>query len=260
MSTKALADFQKKYDPAGDLTFGGIKFRPGALFSVGPAPRHNPITFGLTEGYKRNNAGKIEWGWVRIHTGEDRGATRAGGLDVFQPFTGDRAELAEDPDTRVIYGALQRTICEQWGFEFRLAHMDPVKDFEPEALACFRRGVSPVAGMRLGMAGGLGLGGIPHSHAELVSLDQSAPVLDEILYHKFGGAAAQEYTPGEIFAEYRRQEHTESWSMATAMRDYDMAKSDRAVIWSNRFKHVFKDRYAGGAIRTRYSTRLLFGM
>lgn len=261
MMSELLEKFLSKHDPTEDLSFASVKFRPGALFSVGPPPRHNAIVFSLTEGYKRDNAGNLTWGWVRIHTGDDRGATPSGSLDVWQPFAADRTALEEDTDFTVpVYGALIRLISDAFGFEVRIAHMNPRKDFAIGVASDLRAKRGSPAGRKLGHAGSYGVGQFAHTHTEIVSLDQSAPVLEEILHRKFSDAASSEYTPGEVHAEYRRQVHTEKLELQAAIRDYEMLKTDRDIVWCNRFKHIFKDRYSGGAIRTRYSSRLLFGM
>lgn len=255
MST-LLDQFRAEHDPGKDYQFDGIVFRPGARFSLGPAGQ--PLSFGLSEGF-RQLPRALEWGWVRIHTGEDRAGGRDGDA-VYNPFDATRSCLHMDDQTYRVYGSLVRLLSDRWGFEVRVAHMDPGVDIDPVALPLLCENKPIPAGARLGVAGQLGLGAGRHTHTEIVSLGATAPLLDEILLLKYGEDAEKEYTREQIMAEYQRYAKTSGMGWNAVEQDYEALRKLRGITWCNRLKHVYRDPYSRGAPRTRYSTRYLFGM
>ncbi len=256
MST-LLDQFRGQYDSGKDFEFDDIHYRPGAAWSTGMAGHE--LCFGLTEGYHVNNAGELAWGWVRIHTGEDRanGAREDG---VLVPFDNDRTALHLDADTQRIYGSLLRLISHGWGFEVRIAHMSPNLDIAPWVLPQVLDNGPLALGARIGQAGKMGQGNHRHTHTEMVSTGATSPLLDEILLLKYGEAVIHEYGRDEVLAEYNRYPQSKKMSGDAAMRDYDILRGERGISWANRFKNVFRDPYSRSAPRTRYSSRLLFGM
>ncbi len=255
MST-LLDQFRGQYDGGKDFEVDGIHYRPGAAWSRGPAGY--PLYFGLLEGFRIVGAG-LQWGWVRIHTGPDR-CNASDGDAVLVPIDHDETHLHLDAQTASVYGSLLRLISHGWGFEVRIAHMDPHHDIHPWVLPMVLDGQPLELGARIGQAGQLGIGAGRHTHTEIVSTGATSPLLDEILVLKYGEAATQEYTREEVLAEYSRYSQSRQMAPDTMMRDYDILKSERTIVAGNRFKHVWRDYYSKGALRTRYSSRLLFGM
>ena len=270
--TKRLEDFLAQYDPTGGYRFDPVRYRPMAAWGKGPSGIE--LSFGLTEGYRRIEPGKpdLEWGWARIHTGEDRsGASPDDG--VYVPFEFDRIAAHHDETTRAVYGMQLRLISDRWGFEVRVAHMHPTDDLDPKIARMIASGIVPAMGTRLGRAGFYGVGSGRHTHTEIVSAGRkTSDLLDELLAKRYPADAARPYTFSEVATIYYRYEHTKGIALEALhedhdgpmrqrlMDDYARLCRERSVVWANRFKHVFLDPYSGGAERTRYSSRLLFSM
>lgn len=251
--TPLLQDFLRVYDSGHDLSFDGIKFRPGAPVSL--SPDGTPAGFGLCEGFRQLEGG-LTWGFVRFHMGCDRAGTPP---PVYAPFTADRVRAHDDGG--LVYGWLVRLLHEGWGFETRIAHMDHRTDASPALLDAVARGGSLASGVLLGDAGryGLGSGDHPeHTHAEIVSIDRTCALLDELAVARWGDAALRPYEDGEIVEAYR-QRHMYKWVTRQVIDDaWAEERKAKGILWANRYKAVFAgDRYSGHAV-TRYSSALVF--
>jgi hypothetical protein len=263
--TALLEEFRRRYDPGHDLRFDGIKFRPGAAQSV--SHDGTPTAFGLCEGFQIAY-GRLEWGFVRYHMGGDRAPVDGAGRPcrgVWQPFDSDRTLAQEDGG--LVYGWLQRHLHEQWGFETRIAHMDPRADASPELLAAVANGSGLKAGTYLGQVGSYGISSAPdpkdrdasrHSHMEIVSIDQASPLLDELAELRWGPEAMRPYEDGEIIAAYRAREKYRYVTPEVIHDAWEAERKAKGIVWANRFRAVFGwDKYSGKQV-TRYSSALLF--
>ena len=246
-----LDAFRQSHDLAGDYSFSGVKFRAGAPFSK--SPDGSLCIFGLTEGYKRANGG-LTWNYVRYHLGTDRAAG-----EVFVPFDADSVVLHDDGG--LVYGSQLRLISERWGFEVRIAHMDPrAGDIDQVTLAAVRQHQGLVHGIRIGQAGCYGIGAgkdARHTHTEVVSVGTKSALLDDILVARFGQAVGAEYSRAEVVGEYRRHAHYVSETDEAIWHDYERERRDKGLLWCNRFRALRWDAHAGRNA-TWYSSALAF--
>jgi hypothetical protein len=253
--------FLELYDPKGDKSFSKLQFRAGA-----------PITcpFGLSEGFKHNDKGEMEWGYVRLHAGEDR--ARGGSFQfswgtvddiVYCPFDANRSEIIEYGNEG--YGTLIRLYLDEFGFEFRVGHMNPDQKVRkgnekgpiiPWSLDRLKKGKSFQRGWCLGSAGTKGASSGAHTHAELKSLDDTAPILDRLLFDMYGKAADTDYSDQEIVAAYRAQIHYKEASEEKILADFAVLKKEKKVIVLNQYKCQYVDW--DNSVKTRYSPSMLF--
>jgi hypothetical protein len=245
-----LDAFRREYDPEGDYSFAAVKYRAGAPWSV--SMDGTPVAFGLCEGFRQGAAG-LEWGYVRYHLGIDRAAG-----DVLVPFDADRVTLHDDGG--IAYGTLLRLISEKWGFELRIAHMDPrLGDIDQVALETARNWQGIIRGVRIGRAGCYGVGAGAHTHTEVVSIEERSALLDEVLAAHFGQAPEAEYSRAEVVGEYRQHARFAAETDGTIWRDYERERREMGLLWCNRFRALRWDRY-GGRMASWYSSALLFGI
>lgn len=246
-----VEEFRKAYDPAHDYSFVGVKFRAGAPFSV--SPDGTPCVFALGEGFRHAN-GSLTWGHARFHLGTDRAAG-----EVFVPFDADRVVLYDDGG--LIYGTQLRLISEQWGFEVRIAHMDPrAGDIDAVTMLATRQNQGILRGIRIGQAGCYGIGAgkdARHTHTEVVSIGTKSSLLDDILVARFGQAVGAEYSRAEVVGEYRRHAHFVAETDEVIWHDYERERRDKGLLWCNRFRALRWDSHAGRNA-TWYSSALVF--
>ena len=255
--TTDLKRFLAVYDPAGDLGFAGIKFRPGAPLSY--SHDGTPTCFGLCEGYRVID-GKITWGYMRYHKGGDRARTPP---EVYNPFDCDSPRLDDDGGT--VYGSQVR-LPTRHGFEVRIAHMDPRSDIRREVLPCLLDHLLIARGELLGVAGRYGIsaaiGPDPeaprHTHTEIVSLDQSCPILDELLLMRYRAEGLRAYEDGEIIDAYRAREMYRHVERRVIMEAWDEERESKGIVWANKYRAVFRRDELSGRLVTRYSAALLF--
>lgn len=239
-----LSLFLAEYD-SGGLMFDGLRYRSGA---------HTTQPFGLAEGYKVRADGTLEWGHVRIHTGVDRAGGKRGD-QVIAPFTFHTSNLI-DYEGRG-YGSLVLLDQLEYRFQMRIAHMHPTEDLADgmwkKLMDCDR----VKAGTVLGRAGCYGVGEGAHTHTEIVSLEETNEIFDEILDRRYGEDSYRDYTQQEITEEYRHHTHTVVLSDIEMLADFAGLKADRRMRYGNRFRY----RYWDGILNreaTRYSSALLF--
>lgn len=252
--------FIEEYDPDGSLEFNDIQFRKGA-----------PITgvFGLDNGFKHIN-GKMEWGFVRLHSGVDRAR---GGSETFDwgtvddivkvPFDANRTFIHEYGDRS--YGTLVRLYNDTYGFEVRIAHMNPDQRNRKQneqgpllewSYKRLKKGQAFNRNWVLGSAGSWGYSSGAHTHTEIKSLDESAEVLDILLEEKFGAEAIRDYDSEEVIELYRKQSHYVSASSDKILADYAELRKEKKVILLNGYKCQYTDW--DGTVKTRYSSQMLF--
>ena len=257
---KLYEEFMDEYNPSRDFKFDDIPFRKGA-----------PITgiFGLDNGFKIIK-GKMEWGYVRHHTGVDR--ARGGSHeyswgkvnDIVQvPFNFNRSSIIDYGDTS--YGTLISLFNDKYGFEFRIAHMNPDQKKRKGneqgpiiqwSLDRLRRNQSFEKGWCLGSAGNWGHSSGAHTHTEVKSLDESCEVFDILLFEAHGSQTLVEFDKDEIVSLYKVQKHYKNADEKTILRDYNELRKERRILFLNRYKCQYVDW--DNTIKTRYSSQLLF--
>lgn len=238
--------FMKTYD-SGNFEFNNVGFRKGAKITC---------PFGISNGFKYIK-GKMEWGFVRLHTGVDRagGAIYKNIPDIVQiPFYFDRSEIVDYGNTS--YGSLIRLFNDEFHFEMRIAHMDPKLDIIPWSYERLLAGKSFEPDWLLGSAGNYGDSSGAHTHTEFLSQDDSCEVFDILLEEKYGDKALVEYTKAEILRLYRQQIHFKNSSDREILKDWEAVKAHRGATFVNKYKYKFQNQW--GTKFTRYSSELLF--
>lgn len=251
--------FLGEYDN-GKLEFPDLQFRKGASFTC---------DFGLENGFKYIN-GSMEWGYVRIHQGTDRAR---GGTEEFSwgtvedvvrnPFYANRTRFIDYGDKS--YGTLISLYNDEYGFEFRIAHMNPdTKNRKgnekgsiiPWTLKQIKKGKPLDRNIVLGSAGTYGASSGAHTHTEIKSIDEECEVLELLLLEKFGEEANKEYTNEEVIELFRKQKKYKKEKERVIFSDYKDLRKERSVLFLNKYKCQYVDW--NGKVRTRYCTKQLF--
>lgn len=243
--------FMKEYD-SGNFGFNDVNYRKGAAITC---------PFGISEGYKYIG-NKMEWGYVRLHTGVDRahGGEVKEIKDIVQlPFNFDKSNIIEYKDKfgkYYDYGTLVLLDNLEYAFEMRIGHMDPKKNIIPWSYQRLLKHQSFQRDWLLGSAGTLGASSGNHTHTEFVSLDDSCEVFDILLEEQYGTKSLTEYSKGDILREYKKYEHFKNADDSTILKDWEAVKSNRGATFVNKYKYKF--RSGDGKLYTRYSSALLF--
>lgn len=256
---KLYDDFMSEYSP-DDFQFAGSEFRPGSRVTC---------PFGLTNGYKMID-GQMVWGYVRIHAGIDQADAETRRFSwgnvrdiVISPFNANRTEIIVYGDTS--YGTLNRMYMDKYGFELRVAHMNPKQDVrkgnEKGPMLKWSHGMFKSKkpfdmSWTLGSAGTLGFSSGAHTHSEVKSLDETCEVLDILLEKKFGDKSITEYTKGEVFNLFRKQKMYKEATDQVILNDYNALRKGKKVVFLNRYKCQYIDW--DNSIKTRYSITHLF--
>lgn len=252
-SDRQLYDkFIKEYGDS-DLKFPDLQFRKGA-----------PITceFGISNGFKYIN-NKMEWGYVRLHTGVDRGGGASESFDwsdgpieniVKSPFNFEESNFIDYGNKG--YGTLVMLFNLKYGFEMRIAHMDPKKDFVSWTLKQLKNGNKIGRNWVLGSAGTYGASSGIHTHTEFKSLDEMCEPFEILLQEKFGTKVKKEFSSADVVRLYRKQHHFKNASEDDILDDWQEVKKHRGAIFVNKYLYRFVD--FDGKIKTRYSSELLF--
>ena len=243
--------FMKEYD-SGSFEFNDLDYRKGAK---------NTCSFGVSEGYKVIN-NKMEWGYVRLHTGVDRAGGRLYEFKdgttakdpVISPFNFNRSAIT-DYDNKG-YGSLVQLFNDEYGFEMRIAHMNPDTDFIPWSLNRIKAGLDFGKSWVIGSAGTYGASSGDHTHTEFLSQDGSCEVFDILLEEKYGDRALKEYTSSEIIRQYKKQYHFKNETNSTILKDWAGVKDYRGASFVNKYKYRFQNKWGGRF--TRYASNLLF--
>lgn len=248
---KTLDDFMKEYSPLNNR-FDKVDFRRGARIT-------NP--FGLTEGYTMVD-GELVFDTVELHTGVDRSAIYGNQGQCIEnlvicPFNFTRSNIIYYKP-KESYGTLIQLFNDDYGFEMRIAHMDPNRDIVPEVKALLEAKQPIARGTVLGKAGNYGQSGGAHTHAEFISLDSSCKVFDDLL--------GRLYNPEQVFVEYSKMDILKiyqpkaKWVGKTAdeiFAHYESLKKIRFATFVNKYFYSYIDQTTKKA-RTRYSSELLF--
>lgn len=235
-----------------DFKFANLQFRKGAAITC---------EFGIAEGFRMNN-GRMEWGYVRLHTGVDRAN---GGSEIFSwsdspirdivksPFDFNRSHFIDYGDRS--YGTLSQLFNDKYGFEMRIAHMAP-SDFVQWTLNRIKQGGSVGRNYVLGSAGTYGASSGEHTHTEFLSTDEACEPFEILLEEKYGDKVHKEFTPNEVLRLYRKYKHFKEASDREILRDWEELKKERKAYFVNKYMYRYVDWR--GRNRTRYSSQLLF--
>ena len=249
---KTVDDFLKEYSPNNYL-FDKVDYRKGARITG---------IFGLDEGYSTTPSGGIVFDTVRIHTGVDRSAiynSKGQTIEnvVIAPFNFNRSAcIFYGPKTS--YGFLIQLFNDDYGFEMRIAHMNPESDVRPEVYEILKKHGAIPAGTILGKAGNFGLSGGMHTHTEFLSIGLTCKTFDDLLSRQFSQEDVfSEVSKMEILKLYQNKAKFIGKSTAEIFEHYEGLKKLRGVTFINKFYYKFFE--AESKIkRTRYSSQLLF--
>jgi len=238
-----LEDFLSQYDN-GNLAFDTVNYRKGAKIT-----EH----FGISEGFVMDD-GVMDWGYVRLHTGVDRGAgSTVNNIKnvIFAPFNFEKSKFEDFHGQQ--YGTIINLFNMEFGFIFRIAHMFPTDIMVMQNLldekAISRNTI-------FGPAGTYGASTAIHTHTEVVSVSDHSAVLEDLLHKKFGEEVDKEYDKEFIVQFYRTQEKFASASEKDITTDWAKQKKTRGASFINKFFYRYVD--ANGNKKTRYSTELLW--
>jgi len=237
-------EFINEYDDK-NLEFNNIGYRKGAKITG---------RFCLEEGFKEKEDGNIEWGYVRIHSGVDRGRGQTVNNIknvIFAPFNFESSRF-EDYNGNV-YGTLVILLNEKYGFEFRIAHMFPD---EILIINDLMRKKPIKRNTIIGPAGYYGVGSGTHTHTEVKSIKETTPILELILDNKFGNQIYSEYSIEDIIEFYKKQPAFKEATFEEISKDWKEQKVKRNCFFANKFLYRYVD--FDGTKKTRYSTELLW--
>ena len=233
--------------------FEDFHYRKGAAYTA---------QFGIEQGWGEN----MTPGYIRIHPGVDRahgGEVVTGGKRirdvVMSPMNFDSTGFIDYHGKS--YGTLVFLTSKKYGFDMRIAHMDPNKDIIPWSLQQFKLEKPFNKNWYLGSAGTYGYSTGAHTHTELVSHDEACEVLELMLLERWGEKIYKQYTDEEIIAYYRKQAKTYpetspyvDWSDGQILADWTSLKAAKNVFFINGFKECF---YWNNKPFTRYSTNMV---
>ena len=248
---KTLDDFLKMYSP-NDLNFNKVDYRRGARITC---------HFALEEGYTVQPNKELKFNTVRIHTGIDRSGIYGNQGQhieniVVCPFDFTRSSrIYYGPKTS--YGNLLQLFNDDYGFEMRIAHMDPSNDIVPEILKRVDKHDKINRNEVLGRAGQFGISGGLHTHTEFISISETCKVFDDLLFKKFGEEIFNEYSQIEILKTYQNKELWIGKPAKDIFAHYEKLKAERGIISMSKYKYQYKE-IGTNAIRTRYSSEFLF--
>ncbi len=254
-------DFLKEYD-SGDLKFNNLQYRKGAKITG---------SFGLSEGYRFID-NKMIFDTCRIHSGIDRGTKSSSGINtIIAPFDFDKAEFHDYGEDNP-YGSVVRLFNYTYGFEMRIMHIFP-NELDHQFKYLVANGFKIPRNTLIGKAGDYGKSAGRHTHTELVSLDKSCIVFDDILEAKYREHAFLPYDKDFVIAFYKQQSYWKDerrhsiWKderrHSIILEDFKQQLEKRHIKDNmlNSFSYHYKDWYSGNKYRTRYSSeRLLNGL
>jgi len=244
-----------EYDD-GSLKFNNLDYRRGAK---------NTCKFGISNGFKKDRRGNLEWGWVRLHTGDDRAngghkiltdGTRVDDV-VISPFNFQRTNMIDYGNTS--YGTLISLWQDEYQFEMRIAHLDPrpqSRDFTPFAWERIGKKMSYGRDWAIGKTGTYGDSTGAHTHTEFKSQDEKCEVFEILLEEKFGDKALKEYTPSEVIREFKKYEKFSNASNSFILKEWQEVKKHRGAFFVNKYMYRYID--FDGSRKTRYSGNYLF--
>jgi len=159
------------------------------------------------------------------------------------------------------YGTLMRMFMDKYGFEFRVAHMNPfpnnisgnIIEWSKQQFILERPFKQ---GWVLGSAGTYGNSSGIHTHSEIKSIGETSEVLDALLLQQYGPTVESNYYDEEVFNLYRLQLQFSSASDKEIFSDYNQLKKEKKINMMNQYKIVYTDW--DESIKTRYNPSLLF--
>lgn len=245
LTKKFINDYNTDYD------FENIQYRKGAAITT---------SFGIAVGYKEENGKLIENG-IRFHAGVDRAG---GGKYTFNsgkviddvvicPFNFNRTRFNNYGDKS--YGTLIQLFNDEYGFEMRIAHMDPNKDFIPWSLTQFKRGNKFDQNWIIGQAGTYGFSTGAHTHTEFKSISKDVPIFEYILHEKFNSAIFKDYTDEQVIEKYAEKGISVS-DPNKVLENWQEIKREKRLIIANDYLSRYIDW--DGKEKTRYSSEKLF--
>lgn len=246
-----MKSFIEEYDD-GNLNFNTTEYRQGARVTC---------PFGLAEGYSFDKDGQIQFDTVRIHTGVDRsGLYNSKGQSirnvVYSPFDFNRSS-AIHYGPKISYGYLIQLFNDDYGFEMRIAHMNPNKDVLPTIKTILERGGPIKRNEFLGQSGEYGISGGLHTHTEFISQGMTCQTFDDLLYTKYQDFARLEYSDVQILQTYQNKVKWIGKPLKDMKVHMLMMKQDKGISFFNKFKFTYIDPNSK-VVRTRYSSELLF--
>lgn len=247
-----MEKFLQKYSP-NNLRFDKVDYRRGARIT-------NP--FGLVEGYTKQPDGSLLFDTVELHTGVDRSAVYGNQGQsirniVICPFDFNRSNIVYYKP-KESYGTLIQLFNDEYGFEMRIAHMDPYNDIIPEVKKDLEAKKPITAGTVLGKAGNYGLSGGAHTHTEFLSIGKSCDLFEQLLCKIFDPAEVlAEYSKMDILKVYQTKPKWFGKSAEDIFAHYESLKKLRGAFFVNRFMYKYVEE-GSKLTRTRYSSELLF--
>lgn len=233
--------------------FQQFSYRKGAAFTAG---------FGIEQGWGEN----FTPGYVRIHHGVDRargGTVITGGKPikdvVISPMNFDSTDFIDYKGKG--YGTLVFLNSRKYGFNMRIAHMDPSKSFIPWSLQQFKKKRLFKQGWYIGSAGTYGYSTGAHTHTELVSNDGSTEIFEIMLEERFGDDVFRQYSEEDIVSFYRlmaeRHPSTSPYVGMTdgqILQDWTRQKAKKGIFFINEYKSSF---IWNGNPYTKYATNMI---
>lgn len=162
--------FFEEYDPTGDLSFSGIKFRDGAQVTLKWGVYldcDNPIT----PSFKKEKLFFDDQRLFYMHPAEDTGDPTH--PDIYMPVAGYGNMYYNVPG----YGDALVVTPVTGDFIVRIGHIVP----NEQLLQLLGSHSVIPAGTKIGTIGNSGTSTGPHCHVELVSMQRSSVILDEII-------------------------------------------------------------------------------
>ncbi len=255
MSTfsRFLIDYDKKQFGFNSLKFNSVKYRQGARITC---------PFGLAPGYRKVE-GEYIWDSVRIHTGVDRSGLYNSKEEripnvIYSPFDFDEAVMT-DYGEKHVYGSLLRLFNYEYGFEFRIIHLNPKTDITQSFKPYLNTKKKIPRNMKIGVSGTYGSASDgKHTHTELISLNKTNYIFDKILLKKYGMASTKKYTSKYIQKYYRKAPFFENATIDTINKEYKhLLESRRVNGIVNDYKLEYNDWFLKKNV-TRYSTEKVF--
>jgi len=156
-----------------------------------------------------------------------------------------------------------RLFQDEYGFEMRILHMNPSTDIKPEILKALKSYQPISRDTLLGKEGEYGAADGTHTHTEIVSYEETNPLLNFILYEKYGEQFVKPYSEDYIFAYYKARPYFKDKTEAAIYKHFDEMLDSRRIInktYFNRHYFRFEDWFSPthSEVRTKYSSENLF--
>ncbi len=254
---KALSKFESFIQKYGDKNYNfNLPFRNDARFTC---------NFGLAEGYTKQKDRTLKWDSVRIHGGVDRSGTyndlnQKILNEIYAPFDFDLATYNNYGDDHV-YGSMLRLFNYEFKFEIRILHIFPdelSKEFHP----LLKNKKKIKKGTLIAPSGDYGISDGRHTHVEIVSLDKTCEVLDQLLKKKYPANGVNEsYTNLRIERYYQKFAKFNDSNLSDILLHYHAQIDKKRIVGvCNEYKYEFKDWYNSYDIKTKYNTKSLFNI